>query len=186
MKFSSFYMQSRLWWIVMIIGILMAIGGFCYWFWPAEGYMVASILMGWILIATGLVEVCVGASDNKPRSWGWWIIGGILSMFIGFVMIRSLFLSMFLFPYFLAFFFVYWGMEQFISAATSTRRGWWLPLINGILLCFIGFLFVESGVRGTAATEFMTSFLVALAFIYWGFTLATIAYEMKPTKNIDR
>lgn len=179
---STFYFQSRMWWLILAVGILMVIGGFCYWFWPAEGYMVASMLMGWMLIATGLVQVCVGASDNKPRSWGWWIAGGVLSMFVGFVMVRSLFLSMFLFPYFLAFFFVYWGIEQFMSAGNSPRRGWWLPVVNGVLLCIIGFLFMESGVKGTAAQEFMTSFLVSLAFIYWGFTLCTVGYEVKPAK----
>ena len=177
---EKFYNASRLWWLVLTVGILMVLGGFCYWFWPAEGYMVASILMGWLMIASGLVQVCVSASDNRPRYWGWWLFGGVITMFIGFVLVRSLFLSMFVFPYFLAFFFVYWGIEEFLAAATSSRRGWWLPLINGILMCVIGFLFVESGVKGTAAAEFMTSFLVSIAFIYWGFTLTTIAYEMKP------
>lgn len=180
---ETFYKPTNLWWLVLTVGILMVLGGFCYWFWPAEGYMVASMLMGWLLIAAGLVQICVSASDNRPRAWGWWLIGGVFTLFIGFVLVRSLFLSMFAFPYFLAFFFVYWGIEQFISAATSARRGWWLPLINGILLCVIGFLFIESGVSGMASTEFMTSFIVSLAFIYWGFTLSTVAYEMKPVKR---
>lgn len=176
---SNLVFQSRLWWLIVAVGILLVLGGFCYWFWPAQGYMVASMLLGWMLIASGLVQVCVGAGENKPHNWGWWIGGGVLSMFVGFVLVRSLFLSMVVFPYFLAFFFVYWGVVEFISAGVSQRRGWWLPLINGVLLCIIGFLFIESGIQ---STEFMTSFLVSIAFIYWGFTLTTVGYELKPQK----
>jgi hypothetical protein len=29
----------------------------------------------------------------------------------------------------------------------------------------------------------MISFLAALAFIYWGFTVALTSYDMKPMKN---
>lgn len=180
---NAFYPRTKLWWLVLAVGVLMVIGGFCYWLWPAEGYMVASMLMGWLLIAAGLVQVVVSAGENRPSGWGWWLVGGVLDMFIGFMMVRSLFLAMSVFPYFLAFFFVYWGVEQFISAASSRRRGWWLPLVNGILLCIIGFLFVESAVTSFSTTEFMTSFLVSLAFIYWGFTLSTVGYEMKPPKE---
>lgn len=180
---NFFYPTSKLWWLVMIAGILMVIGGFCYWVWPLEGFMVASVLLGWLLIVAGLVQVIVASGDKQPKGWGWWLVGGVLDMFIGFMLVRSLYLAMSVFPYFLAFFFIYWGIEQFISAASSRKRGWWLPLVNGILLCVIGFLFVESAVTSFNATEFMSSFLVSIAFIYWGFTLSTVAYEMKPEKQ---
>lgn len=176
--FERFYGQSKLWWLVLIIGILMVLGGFCYWIWPAEGYMVAAILMGWLLIAAGLVQLCVCAGDpaNRPGGWGWWLAGGVIDMFIGFVLVRNLFLSMEVFPYFLAFFFIYWGIEQFVSAS-SGRKIWLLAIINGILLCVIGFLFVEAGIN---SVEYMTSFLTSIAFIYWGFVVSMAGYEMKP------
>ena len=171
------YGQSRWWWAVLLVGILMVCGGFCYWLWPVQGYMVAATLMGWLLILTGIVQVCVSASDRRPSGWGWWLAGGVIDLFIGFMLVRSLYLSMEVFPYFMAFFFIYWGIEQFVSSASGWRKFWWLGLINGVLLCTIGFLFVESGIR---AIEYMTSFLISVAFIYWGFTLAMVGSEMKP------
>ncbi|MCC8113593.1 MAG: DUF308 domain-containing protein [Bacteroidales bacterium] len=173
----SYYGQSKLWWLVMIVGILMVLGGFCYWFWPVAGYEVASLLFGWLLIVAALVQLCVSSGENRPKGWGWWLAGGVIDMFIGFVLVRNLPLAMEVFPYFMAFFFIYWGIEQFVSASSSARHLWWLGIINGILLCVIGFLFVESGLRSTI---FMSSFLVSIAFIYWGFTISMAAYEMKP------
>lgn len=181
MKATSFnyYGMSRAWWLILVIGILMVLGGLCYWFWPVAGYAVASILFGWLLIMAGLVQVCVSAAGTRPKGWGWWLAGGVIDLFIGFTLVRSLPLAEAVFPYFMAFIFLFWGVEQLISASTTGRKLWWLGIINGLLMCFIAYLFVESGI---GSTIFMSSFLVSIAFIYWGFTVSIVGVEMKPVK----
>lgn len=176
------YMQSKAWWVVVLVGVLLVIGGFAYWVWPVAGYAVASMLFGWLLIAAGLVQICVSSGENRPRGWGWWLAGGVIDMFIGFMLVRNIILAESVFPYFMAFIFLYWGFESFVSAGMG-RKYWWLALINGILLCIVGYLFIEGGI---ANTIFMSSFLIAVAFIYWGFTMAMAGYEMKPTKNSEQ
>ena len=173
----SYYGQSRYWWVMMLIGILLVIGGFAYWFWPAAGYAVASMIFGWLLILAGIVQLCVSSGNNRPRGWGWWLAGGVINMFIGFVLVRNIFLAEMVFPYFLAFLFVFWGIESLVSASSGRRHYWWLAIINGILLCLIGFFFMEAGYY---SNMYMISFLTAIAFIYWGFTVAMAAVEMKP------
>lgn len=170
--------QTRYWWVVLVVGILLVIGGFAYWFWPAAGYAVASQIFGWLLVLAGVVQVCVSSGVNRPGGWGWWLAGGVIDMFIGFMLVRSVLLSEAVFPYFLAFIFMFWGIEAFVGAA-SRRNGryWWLGIVNGILLCIIGFFFLEAG---WVSDMFMVSFLASIAFIYWGFTVAITSYEMKP------
>ena len=180
MKAVSYYGQSRWWWLVIVVGVLLVLGGFAYWFWPAAGYAVASQLFGWLLILAGVVQLCVASGENRPTGWGWWIFGGVLNMFIGFMLVRSVVLSETVFPYFMAFFFFYWGLESIISACGRRRRYWVLGLINGVLECVIGYFFLESTF---GSVEFMTSFLVSIAFIYWGFTVAIAGYEMKPVET---
>lgn len=178
---TSFWGQSKLWWLVMIVGILMVIAGFTYWFFPAMGYAVASVLFGWMLIAAGIVQLCASAGVNRPRGWGWWLAGGVIDMFIGFMLVRSVTLAEAVFPYFIAIVFVFWGIGALVSAVTSTQRGyWWLQLINGILLLTIGYFFFEAGYLQNMIN---VSFLTSLAFIYWGFTLAMGAYDLKPIKE---
>lgn len=170
--------QSRCWWVVMLVGILMAIGGFAYWIWPAAGYAVASQLFGWLLILAGVVQLCAAAGPNHASGWGWWIAGGVIDIFIGFMLVRSVLLSEAVLPYFLAILFVFWGIEAFVAAAMRRRRRyWWLGVINGILLCLIGLLFLEAG---WTSQILMVSFLTSVAFIYWGFTVAIAGREMKP------
>lgn len=176
----NYWGKTRCWWAVLAVGILLIIGGFAYWFWPEAGYAVASQLFGWLLILAGLVQLCVAAGINRPKGWGWWLAGGIIDMFVGFMLIRSLVLSEIVFPYFLAFIFIFWGIEALIGAMyRKSSKYRWLGIVNGILLCLIGFFFLEAGF---VSDMYMVSFLTSIAFIYWGFTVAITSYEMKPTE----
>lgn len=168
---------SRWWWALLLVGILLVVGGFAYWFWPAAGYAVASQLFGWLLVATGIVQLCVASGEHRPHGWGWWLAGGVLDMFIGFLMVRSVLMSEILLPYFLAFIFAYWGVWCLISAGCRRRRTWWLSLINGVLMLAIAFFFIEGGYL---QDMLMVSLITAVAFIYWGFTLVMIGWDMRP------
>ena len=55
----SYLGQSRYWWAVLLVGILLVIGGFTYWFFPEAGYAIASQIFGWLLILAGIVQLCV-------------------------------------------------------------------------------------------------------------------------------
>lgn len=175
----NYWGQSKLWWIVLLAGLLLVVGGFAYWFWPAAGYAVASQIFGWLLILVGIVQLCVSAGVNRPRGWGWWLAGGVIDMFVGFMLVRSIVLSEVVFPYFLAFIFVYKGISAVYGAIQDRqRKSWWIYLVNGILLLVIGFFFVEAGYL---QDMMMVSFLAAVAFIYWGITISMTAYDMRPT-----
>lgn len=177
----NYWGQTKYWWLFLLVGILLVIGGFAYWFWPAAGYAVASQIFGWMLILAGIVQLCVSAGEYRPRGWGWWLAGGIIDMFVGFMLVRSVILSEIVFPYFLAIVFIFWGLSAVIGSVGSRQgRYWWLYLVNGVLLMLIGFFFLEAGYIQNME---MVSFLSAIAFIYWGFTIAMTAYDMRPLPN---
>jgi len=171
--------ESRNWWLILIVGILFVLGGFAYWFFPVVGFAVASQLFGWLLIVAGVVKVCVAGGPNRTHLWGWWLAGGIIEMFIGFMLVRSIILSETVFPFVLAVVFFFWGIESIANCAI-VRHFWWLRLINGLLLCFIGYLFIEGG---WLSDMWMVSFLTSLAFIYWGSALTVTAYSLRPNTS---
>ncbi len=180
----NFWGRTSMWWIVLVVGILMVICGFAYWFWPAIGYAVSSQIFGWLLILAGIVQLCVAAGPDHARGWGWWLAGGVIDMFIGFMLVRSIILSEVVFPYFIAIVFLFWGISAiFSSVSQRNRKYWWLYLINGILLMVIGFFFLEAGY---VQNMMMTSFLTSLAFIYWGFSISMLSYDMRPLPKEGR
>lgn len=172
--------QSGMWWVVMIVGIVMVLCGVAYWLWPIIGYTVASQLFGWMLVAVGVVQLVVSASNDRPHHWGWWLFGGMLDIFIGFVLIRNVIFTELTFAYFLSVVFIYWGvMTVFNAVIHRERRNWWVKMLNGLLMLLIGFFFIEAGFL---QDMIMTSMLVALSFIYWGLTLVSLSVDMKPQK----
>jgi uncharacterized membrane protein HdeD (DUF308 family) len=174
----NYFGHTRAWWVVLCIGILMMICGFCYWLFPQIGYAVSSTLFGWLLILFGTVQLCISVSTKRPTGWGWWLAGGVLDMFIGFEIVRSISFAEIVFPYFIALVFLFWGISALVGAINQRkRRYWWLSVINGILLLLIGFFFIDAG---WAHNMIMTSVLVSLAFIYWGFSIIMTSYDMRP------
>lgn len=170
--------QSRYWWAVMLVGIMMIVCGMAYWLLPAEGYFVASMLFGWMLIGTGVVQLLISIGQNRPRGWGWWLVGGILNIFIGFMLVDRVELAEVMLPYFLAVVFIYWGITIIIESVLIRQyKYWWIKLLNGMLMVFIGFFFIGAGYLEDIV---MVSTLVALAFIYWGITLVSTSFELKP------
>ena len=179
----SYFAGTKLWWVIIVIGVLLVIGGFAYWLWPVAGYAVASQIFGWLVILAGIVVLCVAAGPNHARWWGWWLAGGVIDLFVGFMLVRSVLLAEAVFPYFLAFLFIFWGIEAFVNAGYGRRKYWWLSVINGVLLLIIGFFFLEAGY---VSDMFMVSFLTSIAFIYWGFTVAIAGYAMKPVEKAEK
>jgi len=177
----NYWGKTKYWWIVLVLGILMVLSGFAYWFWPVAGYAVASQIFGWLLVLAGIVQLLVASGKDRPRAWCWWIVGGVIDMFIGFMLVRSVILSELVFPYFIAIVFLFWGISAIISSVSQRdRKYWWLYLINGILMMAIGYFFIEAG---WVQDMLMTSFLTSLAFIYWGFSIAMLSYDMRPIER---
>ena len=171
-----FWGKTKYWWALIITGILMIPCGLWLWFQPALGYEVLSLLLGWLLILFGIVQLIVsGNVKQKVRGWGWWLAGGIIDILIGFILVGNLSFSEAVLPFFFAFIFVYKGIANLFSALNmvSTHRYWWL------LLLILGLLFFASPF--TAA--FSIIFLCAVAFIYWGFSLIFFGYSLRPVEQ---
>ena len=117
-----FWGQNKYWWTILILGILMVLCGFAYWFWPVQGFAVSSQIFGWLLVLAGVVQLCAAAGPHRPKGWGWWITGGIIDMFIGFMLVRSVILSEEVFPYFIAIIFLFWGISAVFSAIDQRNR----------------------------------------------------------------
>ena len=174
----NFWGKTRYWWAVLTIGILLVIFGFAFLFWPIVGSIVASQIFGWMCILAGIVSLCVSAGRNRPRGWVWWLIGGIINMFIGFMLVGNLLLSMTVFPIFVSIMFLYWGVSAIFGSFSITgQKNWWLYLINGILLVIIGFMLMGSNLLSQLE---MVDTITAIAFIYWGFCLTILSSDLRP------
>jgi uncharacterized membrane protein HdeD (DUF308 family) len=129
-----------------------------------------------------VVKICVSAGSGAVNGRGWWLAGGILSLFVGFVLVRNYWLTQLIFPYLIALLLFYWGMLTLVAAITgSTRSGVtrglrWVRVVSGVLLLVLCFMFLEAGF---VQNVFNVTLLTSIAFIYWGFMLTTMAYDLR-------
>lgn len=123
-----FWGKTKYWWALIVVGLLMISCGLWLWSQPTLGYEVLSMLLGWMLILFGVVQLIVSNNvKRKVRGWGWWLAGGVIDILIGFILVGNLSFSETVLPFFFAFIFLYKGISNLASAfaMTSTHRYWW-------------------------------------------------------------
>ena len=177
-----FWGKTRYWWILLIPGIMLIPCGCWFLFSPSVGYFTITTTLLWMLILIGITQFII--AFNTPRlahGWGWWLAGGIIDVFVGFMMLGNIGFSAMILPYFFAFIFLYKGVSNLVSAFTSMsyHNTWWLYLINGLLLLILATLFFMSPFSAMIAIDF----LIGCAFIYWGISLVFFALDLRPNKS---
>ena len=162
----SFWGKSRYWWAVLLVGILLIPCGIWLVARPDIGYSVISLLLGWFLIILGILQLIIASDINRrEQGWGWWLAGGILDVL----------------PYFFAFILLYRAIKNIVAGVMLAKayKGWWLYLLNGILLLIVSIFFFFAPLMATIAIVYVCAFV----FIYWGMTLITFAADLKPYKR---
>ncbi len=89
-----FWGKTKFWWVFMVVGILFIPFGLWIVFSPAIGYEVVAMLLGWALVAYGIVQLLISSDTKRNKhSWGWWLAGGIIDIFLGFLLLGNIVLS---------------------------------------------------------------------------------------------
>lgn len=177
-----FWGKTKYWWTILLPGILLIPCGCWFLFAPTIGYFTITTVLLWMLILVGVVQLIITFNTSRHTpGWGWWLAGGIIDIFIGFMMLGNIGFSAMILPYFFAFVFLYKGVASLISAFVSMahHHTWWLYLINGLLQIIIAALFFISPFSAMVAIDL----LIGISFIYWGISLIFWAFDLRPTGN---
>ena len=146
----------RYWWLLLLTGIALFIIGLVVFLYPAQSYLGMSLLFGWLMLISGILEVVL-SSVNKHfiTGRGWMLAGGIIEIVLGIILIFNVALSAATLPIFLGFWlmlraFGAIGLGSDMGAMQIAGSGW--TIFSGILLllCSLWILF-QPLVFGTTA-----------------------------------
>lgn len=158
--FSSLIENSkqavRFWWLSLLIGIALFILGILVFVFPAQSYLGMSLLFGWVMLVTGILEVVLSTANRHfVTGRGWILAGGIIEIILGLILIFNVALSAATLPLFLGFWLLLRGFSTIglggdMNALEIAGSGW--TIFTGILLvlCALWVLF-QPLVIGTAA-----------------------------------
>ena len=132
----------RYWWLLLIIGIALFVVGILVFVYPTQSYLGMSLLFGWLMLISGILEVVL-SSVNKHfiTGRGWMLAGGIIEIVLGIILIFNVALSAATLPIFLGFWlmlraFGAIGLGSDMGAMQIAGSGW--TIFSGILLLVFG------------------------------------------------
>lgn len=146
----------RLWWLLLIVGLVLLAVGILVFVYPAQSYLGLSIVFGWVMLFSGILEVVLAStSRHYVTGRGWLLASGIIEIVLGLILIFNVGLSAATMPIFLGFWLMFRGFSAIglggdMNAMRIRGSGWTIFLGIVLLLCSLWILF-QPLVVGTAA-----------------------------------
>jgi len=175
------------WWLILILGILLLIGGIWVAAAPVQSYLALSVLFIVLLLVNGIMQIIFSISNkDKVTGWGWMLAGGILEFLIGIYLWSNPHISAAMLPFVVGFWLLFRGVS-IIAHSTDLKgegiKGWGWLLTLGILMTLLSFFMIMDPVFGAFNVVYLTSFAMiffGIAYIMFSFTLKKIK-----SKTID-
>ncbi len=132
---------------MLLVGILLLALGILVFVYPAQSYVGLAVIFGWAILAAGILEVVLSATnDHFVTGRGWMLAGGIIQIILGLILIFNVALSAAMLPIVLGFWllmraFATIGLGGDMRAIGVSGAGW--TIASGILLtiCALWMLF---------------------------------------------
>lgn len=137
----------RYWWLLLVVGAALFVVGLLVFAFPARSYLGLSMLFGWLMLLSGVLEVVLSSVNRHfITGRGWMLAGGIIEIILGVILIAHVALSAATLPLFLGFWlllraFATIGLGGDMRTLEIPGAGW--TLFSGILLmiCSLWILF---------------------------------------------
>ena len=171
------------WWLFLILGILLTLGGIWVAQTPLQGYLALAVLFIVLLLVNGISQIIFSISNqNKVQGWGWFLAGGILEFLMGVYLWANPGISAAMLPFVVGFWLLFRGIT-IIANSTDLKekgtKGWGWLLTSGILMTILSFFMIMDPVFGA----FNVVFLTAFAMIFMGISYIILSFKLKSIKS---
>ena len=171
------------WWLYLILGILLVLGGFWVARTPLESYLALSMLFIALLLVNGIFQIIFSISNrNTLPGWGWYLTNGILETLIGIYLWSSPTLSMAVLPFVVGFWLLFRGISVIASSTELKQKaikGWGWIMALGILTTVLSFFVVMNPVVGVIYLVYLTAF----SMIFMGIAYIMFSLKLKKIKS---
>lgn len=183
-KISSLIEQSkqavRHWWLLLVVGIALLAVGILVFIYPARSYLDLSVLFGWLILFSGVMEVVLAArSRHFVTGRGWMLAGGIIEIILGAILIFNVALSAVTLPIFLGFWLLMRGFSTIGLASDmhvlGIRGSGWTVLTGVLLLICSLWMLLQPLAFGTTAVVVW----VGLSLLFAGISTVSLSLQLR-------
>ena len=177
---KSFTRTVKHWYLPLILGVLFIVCGLYVFISPAETYLTLALLFALSFLVWGLSDVFFSIDNRKSlRSWGWYFVGGFISLLMVFYLLIHPVVSMEVLPFVVGFMLLFRSFEL-LGFAFEVKEAGVLNLgIASILGIIVSFVLLAWPVF----TGVWLVVLTGLAFIFTGIASIVLSFNLKKLKT---
>ncbi len=181
---SSAISSIKNWWIFLILGVLLLIGGIWVAQTPAKSFLALTVVFITLLLVNGLFQIVFSLSNTKLiGGWGWYLAGGVLEFLLGIYLWSYPVLSVVILPMIVGFWLLFRGIT-IIGHSTDIKemgvKGWGWVMTFGILLTIVSFFILMDPVFGVLSVVYFISF----AMTFMGIAYIILSFKLKDLKSL--
>lgn len=180
---KSFTRTVKHWYLPLILGVLFIVCGLYVFISPAKTYLTLALLFALSFLVWGLSDVFFSIDNRKSlRSWGWYFVGGFISLLMGFYLLIHPVVSMEVLPFVVGFMLLFRSFELLGFAFEVKEAGvlnWGNLAIASILGIIVSFVLLAWPVF----TGVWLVVLTGLAFIFTGIASIVLSFNLKKLKT---
>ncbi len=171
------------WYVPLILGIIFIVFGIYIFTAPLETYLTLAWLFSVSFIVSGVGEIFFALRNTKHlRSWGWYLISGLLSLVIGIYLLSNPQSAAATLPFVVGFTILFRSF-QLLGLAFSLREmgrlRWGNLAVSSTLGIVFSFLLILNPVFSGGSLVVFT----ALSFISTGIASVVLSFDLKKVKN---
>ena len=166
---------GRAWGWVLFFGIVTLVAGVMTVAWPDATILVIAILVGIQLFVSGIFRLVASFTEEGEGHRAWWVILGLLSIAVGILCLRNLFVTIAALTLVLGIVWVIQGITEFFAGVmgSTPHRGW------TIFMGIVGFI------AGIVVLVYPFTSILAVAWvfgvwlIFYGIMEIVLAFKIK-------
>ena len=168
------------WWLMMLAGILCFAAGIAVFVFPLQSYVALSIITGILMLFVGAAQLIIAStSANYLAMRGYMLVGGVIDIFLGFLLCIYPAVTMALLPIMLGIWMMYHSfMIIAFGGDLETFRikgsGW--TMVGGIILLIMSIIVLINPFGAGVATVIVLS---GIGLLLFGFLLCWMSIIMR-------
>ena len=168
------------WWLMMLAGILCFAAGIAVFVFPLQSYVALSIITGILMLFVGAAQLIIAStSANYLAMRGYVLVGGVIDIFLGFLLCIYPAVTMAILPIMLGIWMMY---HSFMTIAfggdleTFRIKGSGWTIFGGILLLIMSIIVLINPFGAGVATVIVLS---GIGLLLFGFLLCWMSIIMR-------
>ncbi len=174
------------WYIPLIIGIILIAAGIYVFMVPLETYVTLSVLFSISFIIIGILKIFFSIRNHKIlKGWGWYLVGGHLSLAVGIILSIYPGISIVILPFAVGFIllFISFLLLRFSFEMKNLEILSWG---NAAILSVLGIIFSFMLVVSPLISGISLVVITGVAFIFTGISSIVLSFDLKKVKKIHQ